>query len=95
MSQRIRALDRITFGWDAPQDVDWVRGTISGLPAYAVLDLASASGATSIPAAQVPAPGTGFYWLVRPVGGSWSSGGAGECRVGCPSGGRDGNLPLP
>ena len=72
-----------------------MRGDLSGLSTYAILDILSASGASTIPAAEVPAPGTGFYWLVRPVGGSWSSGGTGECRVGCPSGGRDGNLPLP
>ena len=99
LGQTLRALDKATFGWDAPQDVDWVRGVLSQLPTYGVLELLSASGASTIPAPEVPAPGTGLYWIVRPDGplGSWSSGGAGECPAagGCLAGGRDGNLPLP
>jgi hypothetical protein len=99
MEQTLRALDEVTFTWDTPMDVDWVRGELSELPTYGVIDLASAAGAISLPAPEVPAPGAGFYWIVRPDGplGSWSSGGAGECNPAssCPAGGRDANLPLP
>lgn len=93
--QTLRALNKVTFGWNAPSDVDWVRGDLSQLSTYGILDFRSATGAVSFPAPEVPAPGQGFYWLVRPVGGSWSSGGPGECSTpgACPAGGRDGNLP--
>lgn len=99
MGETLRALDKVTFGWDTPQDVDWVRGGLGQLATYGVLELLSASGVSTIPSPQVPAPGTGFYWIVRPDGptGSWSSGATAECPAGgvCPAGGRDGNLPLP
>jgi hypothetical protein len=97
--QTLRALDKVTFGWDAPSDVDWVRGDLSHVSTYGILDFLSAVGATSIPAAEVPAPGAAFYWIVRADGplGAWSSGDPGECRSpgACPAGGRDGNLPVP
>jgi len=90
MSQTVRALDKVTFGWSTPLAVDWVRGDLSGLASYAVLDFRSAPAATTVAAPETPAPGAGFYWLVRPDGpqGSWSSGGPGES-------GRDVHLPLP
>lgn len=90
MSQTLRALDRVTFGWSTPLDVDWVRGELSGLASYAILDFRSAPAASTVAAPETPAPGTGFYWLVRPDGpqGSWSSGGPGESD-------RDAHLPLP
>lgn len=98
-SQTLRALNKVTFGWSTPGDVDWVRGPLSQVSTYGTLDFRSATGAVSIPAPEVPAPGAGFYWIVRPDGptGSWSSGGPGECNPAdsCPAGGRDGNLPLP
>jgi|GEM_PF-1743697 len=97
--QTLRALDKVTFGWSTPSNVDWVRGSLSGLSTYAIVDFQSAIGAVSLPAPQVPAPGNGFYWIVRPdgPGGSWTSGGPGECNPAgsCPGGGRDANLPLP
>lgn len=97
--QTLRALDKVTFGWNAPSDVDWVRGSLSQLSTYGILDFRSSAGAVSIPAPEMPAPGAGFYWIARPDGplGSWSSGGAGECASpgSCPEGGRDANLPLP
>ena len=97
--QTLRALNKVTFGWDAPSDVDWVRGDLSRVATYGILDFLSAPGATSIPAPEVPAPGAGYYWIVRADGpqGSWSSGTPGECRSPgmCPTGGRDGALPVP
>jgi ligand-binding sensor domain-containing protein len=97
--QNLRALDKVTFGWDAPSNVDWVRGDLSQVATYGILDFLSAAGATSIPAVDVPAPGAAFYWIVRVDGplGSWSSGDSGECRApgACPAGGRDANLPVP
>jgi hypothetical protein len=73
-----------------PLDVDWVLGELPGLATYATLDLRSAPAAVTLPAPETPAPGAGYYWLVRPDGpmGSWSSGGPGES-------GRDTHLPLP
>ena len=61
-----------------------------GLASYAILDFRSAPAATTVAAPETPAPGAGFYWLVRPHGpqGTWSSGGPGES-------GRDAHLPLP
>jgi hypothetical protein len=95
----LRARDKVTFGWDAAADVHWVRGTLAALPHFGIEALVGATAATSLPAPEVPASGSGFYWLVRPDGtaGSWSSGGAGECAPdgACPPGARDGNLPAP
>jgi len=96
--QTLRALDKTTFGWNTPADVHWVRGDLAQLPGYRIVDYGAAMAAVSIPAAQSPAAGGGFYYLVRPDGpaGSWSSGDVNECPDGeCSAGGRDGNLPTP
>ena len=76
--QDLRALDALTFSWAAPADIEFVTGDLAGVSAYTVSSSGSALDATSISAAgDSPAPGTGFYYLVRLGGdcaaGSWQT----------------------
>ncbi len=96
-AQTLLANDKVTFGWAFPADIDFVRGSLASLPTYGVIASGSAAFTTTLPVPQVPAPGAGFYVIVRTdcPGATWTSGGPGECNPSpiCPPGGRDGNLP--
>lgn len=96
-AQTLLALDENTFVWTSPADIDFVRGSLASLPTYGIIASGSAAFTTTLPVPQVPAPGAGFYVIVRTdcPGGTWTSGGSGECNppLVCPPGGRDGNLP--
>lgn len=75
-SDRIAATDKSTFSWSTPGNVDYVIGALSNLSSYALLGRASAATATSFDtSAQVPAPGAGFFYLVKPSDScaSWQS----------------------
>jgi cysteine-rich repeat protein len=93
----IRASNTTAFSWSVPRDVQWVRGNLAAVSSYSYIEFVGSGFATSITSGSVPAPGSGFYYLVKPwcPATTWSSGGAGECAVpgSCPAGGRDGNLP--
>jgi len=97
--QTVRATTKIQFGWNFPAHVDWVKGDLNSVGAYGVIDFLSAFTATQVPAPELPAPGTGLYWIVRddcnPT--TWSTLGPAECYgpPSCGPGGRDGNLPPP
>jgi cysteine-rich repeat protein len=88
--QPLLALGPTALGWAWPSNVVWVCGRLDHLHEYGVLEQSAATGATSIETLEVPAPGYGLYWLVRPdcPQSSWSSGGTGEIL-----GARDGALP--
>jgi cysteine-rich repeat protein len=96
--QTVRAATQQMFYWPDLADAVWVRGALSALPAYAVIESGTIAGDAVLWAPAVPAPGAGFYWLVRPACplSSWSSMGPAECHgpPGCAPGGRDANLPF-
>jgi hypothetical protein len=73
--QTLTADDAATLAWPTPADVRWVRGDLSGVSGYATLDDGILPGATSLSmAVDSPAPGSGFYYLVRPLDcGSWQT----------------------
>jgi 5-methylthioadenosine/S-adenosylhomocysteine deaminase len=75
--QTIQASTSDTFTWTTPADVMFVRGDLASVDGYGFDNSAVLLGATSLTDATVPAPGTGFYYLVRLAGscavGSWQS----------------------
>ncbi len=91
----VTAVDTSLEGWVRAQDVEWVRGDLSGLSSYTTLASGTTAATTSHATPQIPALGAGYFWLFKPdcPDSSWSSEGSGECAAGCPVGERDGNLP--
>ncbi len=91
------AINNTTFAWQRPENVQWVKGSLSVVSTYTEAGGGVGPGATTIPAPDLPAPGTGIWWVLKPdcPVGSWSTGSPSECAVpaACPPGGRDGNLP--
>ena len=75
--ESIRATTPDTFAWSSPADVMFVRGELANVGSYGVNDSGVLLGATSMTDVSVPAPGTGYYYLVRLAGsctvGSWQS----------------------
>lgn len=96
-AQTILAANSNTFAWASPADIDFVVGNLAAVSTYATVATGSATFATSLSVPSMPAPGAGFYVVVRTdcPGATWTSGGPGECNppASCPPGGRDGNLP--
>jgi hypothetical protein len=70
--------DKVTFRWSTSVDYRAVRGsfaTSTSIGAYAVQSITIATGSTLVDTAS-PAPGTGFWYLVKPGGctpTSWQS----------------------
>jgi len=93
--QIMASSDKTTWFWMTLQDVMWVEGPLSGVSSYTVNSTSSEFNSNLLSLPAVPPSGSGFYIVARPEcpGGSWTSGGSAECLYGCPSGGRDGNLP--
>jgi hypothetical protein len=97
--QTVYATGKTQLGWNFPSNIDWVKGDLGLVGAYGVIDFLSAGGVNALAAPELPAPGTGLYWVVRddcnPT--TWSTFGPGECfgPPRCSPGGRDGNLPPP
>jgi len=95
--QTLRAAAKNMFYWPHLADVAWIRGDLSALPSYGVIESGAITLDAVLWAPAVPAPGAGFYWVVRPACPltSWSSMGPGECHgpPGCAPGGRDANFP--
>ena len=75
LGQTIRAVDAHTFGWSQPVPVVYVRGTLSGVHAYSYNVLVTLPVTQTLVDAVAPAPGAGFYYLVKPdcSVGSWQS----------------------
>jgi thrombospondin type 3 repeat protein len=75
--ESILAVDPSTFGWSTPSDVNFVRGDLAQVASYPVGSSGFLPGATSLPDAELPAIGSGYYYLVRPGGsclaGSWQT----------------------
>jgi hypothetical protein len=75
--QTIRATSDDTFAWLSPADVKFVRGALASVGTYGVNESGDLFAASSLTDASVPAPGAGFYYLVRIAGsctvGSWQS----------------------
>ena len=97
-SQTLHAIDKSTFGWSHPANVDWLIGDLSLVSSYNVLSVTAATGVRAF--SPVLPPGRGFYFVVRPGcwRGSWRSVPAPKECLGSPMclpGGRDGNFPSP
>jgi len=85
--------------WPDPLDYLFVKGPLvppGGVGAYGY-DLSGSGTGTVFSDPTLPAAGEGLWYLLRPdcPGGTWTSGGPGECAPAgaCPAGGRDGALP--
>ena len=64
----IVASDGETFSWTVPADVEFVRGDLAAVNAYAVSSMGSVAFAASFSTAgDIPSAGGGFYYL-RPIG---------------------------
>ncbi len=86
--QRVSAHDKHSFAWSTPTDVRYASGDLAAVSSYVASGtgtLLSATGLNTI--ADAPPPGSGLYYLVKPLGcGSWQS------ALGAESG-RDSSLP--
>jgi hypothetical protein len=76
--QTISPPDENSITWTNPAEVAFVKGDLAGIDTYQVISGGAVSGATSISTfGDMPAPGDGFWYLVRPAGDcstlSWQS----------------------
>jgi hypothetical protein len=75
--QTIRATTDDTLAWTSAADVKSVRGDLASVGTYGVNESGDLFAASSLTDASVPAPGAGYYYLVRIAGsctvGSWQS----------------------
>jgi hypothetical protein len=71
----VLAQDANTMGWGASQDVRYVKGDLTGLSTYTTTGDGTMLGATTLDTSMdSPGPGSGLYYLVRPLGcGSWET----------------------
>jgi hypothetical protein len=72
----ILAQDVNTMAWAAVQDVRFAKGDLGGVSTYATTGDGTMLDATSLDmSVDAPGPGSGMYYLVRPLGcGSWQTG---------------------
>ncbi|HEV8336704.1 MAG TPA: lamin tail domain-containing protein [Candidatus Polarisedimenticolia bacterium] len=88
--ESIHAADVTTLAWTGSADVAFVRGDLNQLSSYSVDLSGFLPSATSLADEDLPASGSGFYYLVRPGGscsvGSWQTVAGSEPL-------RDANLP--
>jgi cysteine-rich repeat protein len=90
------ATNNTTLAWQRPEHVQWVKGNLSVVSTYTEFGGGIGPFATTIGIPDVPAVGTGIWWVLKPdcPVGSWSTGSPSECLMpGCPPGGRDAHLP--
>ena len=92
--ETIRATDSMTFSWATAAQAGYVAGDFSTSADFEMLDVLEAAAGGLIDeifVPDIPAPGTGKWYLVSfsCLGGSYSSGGAGEVP------GRDAALGVP
>ncbi len=75
MAQSIEAQSVDDFCWSGLLDAEWVRGALDGVSGYVFDSLQSETLATCFSDAAVPAPGSGFYYVVQPdcALGSWQT----------------------
>lgn len=76
--QSVAAPDENTFSWPAPVDAAWVKGDLADVSTYGVIAGGAISYANTFDTfADVPAPGSGLYYLFRLAGdcatASWQS----------------------
>jgi hypothetical protein len=88
-AQTILAPNPDALAWAAPADMRYIRGDLAAVSSYNVTGGGVATGATMIDiSADAPAPGSGLYYAVRPLGcGSW------QTSLGAPRPDRDLMLP--
>ncbi|MGH9870310.1 MAG: hypothetical protein ACREAA_19410 [Candidatus Polarisedimenticolia bacterium] len=95
--QPVIAINDTTFAWQRPSNIHWVKGDLTLVSTYVEAGGGLGFGVTTLAAPDVPAVGTGIWWVIKPEcpPGSWSTGSPAECSPPgvCPVGGRDGNLP--
>ncbi len=62
----VRALDKGTLGWSQPEDIEFVRGRLDGLPDYSFFDNGSLPAAVTLDiSGDSPGAGSGVYYLVK------------------------------
>jgi len=86
----LRAAPIESFSWDEPADVSFVRGDLSVVDVYGTNDSGDLTAADSLTDTEVPAAGSGFYYLLR-LGGECTAG-SWQTRLGGQPG-RDASLP--
>ena len=86
----LRAVSSEEFSWGELADVSFVRGDLSVVDGYGTNDSGDLTAADSLTDTEVPAAGSGFYYLLR-LGGECTAG-SWQTRLGGQPG-RDGSLP--
>jgi CSLREA domain-containing protein len=74
-AQTMFAPDKQTFAWSTPADVSYASGDLTTVSTYTASVTGTRFGATGLStAADAPLPGSGLYYLVKPLGcGSWQT----------------------
>jgi parallel beta-helix repeat protein len=71
----LTATDGNTLGWTTPADIRFAKGDLADIATFTTTDDGWMLGASSLDlSADVPGPGDGLYYLVKPLGcGSWQT----------------------